>query len=329
MKMHDLVAAFPQQLQKALAIAQQANLNINSDGIQHVLISGLGGSGIGGSIVKELLEPTCSSPILINKDYFLPGWCNHNSLVIICSYSGNTEETVAVMEAALKKGCRVVAVTSGGQVEALAKAHSLPHVIIPGGMPPRSCIGYSLVQLLGIFQASGLTNSDWQQELVDAQALLVQQQDAIQKEAQALADFLFGRMPVIYSLGSTEAISVRFRQQVNENSKVLGWHHVLPEMNHNELVGWAQKNDNLAVVVWRYAHDYERTLHRLSISKEVFAQYTPHYREVEAKGASVLAQALYAVHLGDWCSCFLADLRGVDAMDISIINHLKDSLSKV
>ncbi len=328
MKMNELVAAFPSQLQKATEIAKAQVLMPAKSEIHHVFISGLGGSGIGGTIARELVEKDCKVPILTNKDYFAPSFINRHTLCIICSYSGNTEETISVLEKVLEKDAHVVCITSGGKIAEIAKEHHLSLVLIPPGMPPRSCIGYSMVQILEVLSRYSLTPSSLT-DIEKGMQLLVSEQMQIRTKAAEIAKQLIGKMPVIYSLGNTEGISVRFRQQINENSKVLCWHHVIPEMNHNELVGWTTPNQDLFVLVWRYPFDYSRSIKRLEICREVFAKYTPHYLELSVKGNTPVECALYAIHLGDWISCELADLRGVDAMDIQVIDHLKSTLEKV
>jgi glucose/mannose-6-phosphate isomerase len=159
--------------------------------------------------------------------------------------------------------------------------------------------------------------------------LLNKDQDAIQIEAKLIAAKLIDKIPVIYSLGNNEGVAVRFRQQINENSKMLAWHHVIPEMNHNELVGWTSKNENIAVVVLRSAYDFARNVKRLQVCKEVFQKYTSTIIEINGKGKSKLEQAIYLIHLTDWVSCFIADLRQVDPVEVKVIDHLKNELARV
>ena len=136
------------------------------------------------------------------------------------------------------------------------------------------------------------------------------------------------KIPVIYTTTYKEGIAIRFRQQINENSKMLCWHHVFPEMNHNELVGWTEKNENLAIVIFRDKEDYSRNQTRIEISKKIIAKYTPNSIEIYAKGKSETEKAIYLIHLGDWVSFFLAELKGVDSVEVSVINHLKAQLAK-
>jgi glucose/mannose-6-phosphate isomerase len=326
--MKELVRDFPKQLREAKDIAAKSVLEADN-GITSVLITGLGGSGIGGTILAELIGGSCPVPIIVNKDYFLPAFVSEKTLVIVSSYSGNTEETLSAMEQALSRKAAIVCITSGGKVMELAKQHQLDFIQIPGGNPPRSCLGYSLVQLIQVMVSWKLTSNDLFADLDKAIRLLETEAADIQERANSIAGKLHGKIPVIYSLGSCEGVAVRFRQQINENGKMLCWHHTFPEMNHNELVGWTTRNENLAVVSLQTGYDYERTRKRYDICKPLFEKYSSAVIDIKAKGSSRLEQFLYLVHLTDWVSCYLADLKGIDADEVKVIDHLKAELAKV
>ncbi len=325
--MKKLVENFTQQLKEAKSIASKAIIS-NQHNIQNVLITGLGGSGIGGTIISEVVSDNCKVPITVNKDYFIPNFVNENTLVIISSYSGNTEETLAAMDMAISKKAQIACVTSGGKVLELAKQHQYDFIEIPGGHPPRSCIGYSLVQLVQIFISKGLANATLMNDLEKAISLLDKHESAIQSEAKSIAEKLHHKIAVIYSLGTCEGVTVRFRQQINENSKMLAWHNTFPEMNHNELVGWTEKNDMLKVITFHTDFDYVRTKKRYEVCKPLFESLSSGVIDIYAKGDSKLEQFLYHIHIGDWISCYLADLKGIDAVEVNVINNLKNELAK-
>lgn len=325
--MKTLVEGFTKQLQEALDIANAAVLT-KKNNIQNIVVTGLGGSGIGGTLLSELVQTECPVPITINKDYFLPEFVNANSLVIISSYSGNTEETLSAMKQAIDKNAQIVCVTSGGEVRAIAEKYKFDTIIIPGGHPPRSCIGYSLVQLFKIVQFNGFVKTDLLHQVKATITLLDDEKEAIKVESAIIAKKLLNKIPVIYSLGSCEGAAVRFRQQINENSKMLCWHHTLPEMNHNELVGWVEKNDALAVVTFRTSFDYERTIKRYDICKTLFAKYSHSVTDITAKGTSKVEQFFYLINIGDWISCYIADLKNIDAVEVNVITNLKNELAK-
>jgi glucose/mannose-6-phosphate isomerase len=135
-------------------------------------------------------------------------------------------------------------------------------------------------------------------------------------------------MPFIYAINGMEAVAVRFRQQVNENGKQLCVHHIIPEMNHNELVGWRTKDENLAVIIFRNKEDFSRSQTRVELNKKIFKQYTPNIIEVWSKGSSYLERALYLIHVGDWISWHLSVLRNFDCTEVKVIDWLKGELAK-
>jgi glucose/mannose-6-phosphate isomerase len=325
--MKELVENFTEQLHESAAIAGKAIVSEGSK-ISNIVITGLGGSGIGGTIANELVSGTCSVPIIVNKDYFLPGFVNENTLVIISSYSGNTEETVSAMKQAISKKAQVACVTSGGKVLEMAKQHQFDFIEIPGGRPPRSCIGYSLVQILKILVAKGFADKQLFSDLDKSIELLEKEKEAVKTEALGIAKKMHKKFPILYSLGSCEGVVVRFRQQINENSKMLCGHNTFPEMNHNELVGWTEKNEDLVVVTFHTSFDYERTKKRYDFCKPIFEKYSSGVIDISAKGTSKLEQFFYLIHMGDWISCYLADLKGIDPVEVKVIDSLKAELSQ-
>ncbi len=326
--MKQLITDFTAQLKAAITIGNAATLSTHKAPLQHVIITGLGGSGIGGTIVSELESARATAPIVVNKDYFLPAFANQHTLVIVSSYSGNTEETLSAFEAAAAAGCKIVCISSGGAVIDKARAAGIDHIIIPGGMPPRACLAYSLTQLFFVLHFHAIIPVDFKNELQQAIALIDSEEKNIHAEAVRIAGLLVDKLPVIYSVAGSEGVAIRFRQQINENSKMLCWHHVLPEMNHNELVGWTEKHPDLAVVILRSKEDYARTQKRVEISKEIVSKYVETVVEITAKGDSALARALYHIHLGDWISNELATLKNIDAIEVNVIDYLKSSLAK-
>ena len=144
-----------------------------------------------------------------------------------------------------------------------------------------------------------------------------------------MAERLTGKIPIIYAVDTMEPVAVRLRQQINENAKMLCWHHVIPEMNHNELVGWTEKHQDKAVVYLRNKDDYKRNQIRMDINQKIISQYTDNTVEIYSKGNSFIEKALYLVHLGDWVSWYLSEMQGVDAIQIKVIDYLKAELAKV
>ena len=151
----------------------------------------------------------------------------------------------------------------------------------------------------------------------------------IQKQAISLAKKMHKQTPVIYVAYGFEGVAVRFRQQLNENSKMLCWHHVVPEMNHNELLGWRTNINDLAVVYFRNKSDYDRNQIRMDINKKVISKFTENITQIWSKGDSLIENSLYHINLGDWVSWYLSEMNNVDAIEIDVIDFLKGELAKV
>lgn len=327
--MKTLVANFSKQLSEAIRIGKTTQQNAAKSPIQNVLICGLGGSGIGGSIVRELVVNTATVPVNVTKGYFIPSYVDEHTLVIVSSYSGNTEETIQCMELAMKKNAKITAITSGGKIAELAKSNGFDCIVVPGGMPPRSCVGYSLTQLFYVLGFHQLIQANFEREILAAIDLIDAEENNIIQEATTVAKKLQGNLPVIYATTNNEGVAIRLRQQLNENSKILCWHHIIPEMNHNELVGWTESHKEICVLFLLDKDEYSRNIARININKEVIRKYTDNIVELYSKGNNAIEKAIYLIHLGDWISVILGELRGVDLMEVNVINHLKSKLSEL
>jgi glucose/mannose-6-phosphate isomerase len=327
--MKELIKDFTNQIAHAIVIGNSYSPSEKRRKISNVLISGLGGSGIGGTIAAEVVASEARTPIVTNNGYFIPSFVDDETLFLACSYSGNTEETISAANLAHEKGAKIVVISSGGKLKEMAEKHHWDFIGIPGGQPPRASFGLSFPEVLYALHAHGVITKKFEKELEAAIKLLDDNETAIQKEAQAITEKLFGKIPVIYAADGFGGVATRFRQQVNENSKMLCWHHVIPEMNHNELVGWRTKNDDLAVILFRNKTDFKNIQARMEINKGTFAEYTNTTIEVWSKGASDLQRALYLIHIGDWISFFLGEKKGVDITEVKVIDHLKGELAKL
>jgi glucose/mannose-6-phosphate isomerase len=327
--MKALVQNFLVQLKEAREIGRNANVRAEiGSQVSNVIISGLGGSGIGGTIVQEMIQDKCPKPVFVNKDYFLPAFAGASTLVIACSYSGNTEETIQALQIALEKGCRVVCITSGGEIQKIAEKNGLDLILIPGGMPPRACLTYSLTQIIHVLAYTGIMPSSILGDFdkaVTATALLEKE---IITYAGEIAAKMHNKLPVIYTVAGYEGVAIRLRQQLNENSKMLAWHHVIPEMNHNELVGWTKEDHGLCVIFFRNSDDYGRVQKRIEICREIISRYTPNILEIYSKGETKMERTLYFILLSDWISVYLAEIKSIDATEVKVIDYMKSSLAK-
>ena len=328
--MNKMIERFPAQLEEALQKATATSLQKHSAPFRSVFISGLGGSGIGGNFVQELVRNECKLPVVVSKGYQAPKWINKHTLAICSSYSGNTEETLSTFEQLLTTGAKIVCIASGGKLIELAKQHQLDFIeLTPGWSSPRACLGFSVVAQLSVLRAAKLINARLFTQITRSAKALAKDQAAISKKALQVGNQIGNRTPVIYCADHMESVAVRWRQQINENSKMLCWHHVLPEMNHNELVGWKHDHAEVATIWLRNKDDFQRTAIRMDITKSILEPKAGKTIEIWSKGKSLAEQMFYLVHLGDWLSFHLSQDRQVDPVEIEVIDYLKNALSKV
>jgi glucose/mannose-6-phosphate isomerase len=336
--MRGLLVRFPEQVEEAISIGEDAAIRVNFSAISSIIVTGLGGSAIGGDLLRSYLADEVRMPIVVNRHYFLPEFVRKDSLVIVSSYSGNTEETIAAYRDALGRQARILCISSNGEIEKIARRHKNAHIKIPKGLPPRAALGYSFFPVLVTLIRTGLIRKRTR-DLRETVELLRQKSDvyadytARSNEALNIARESVGRLPVIYSTTEHfDSVNLRWRTQLAENAKVLAYGNVLPEMNHNELVGWnVQKRlmKDIVVVVLRDADEYSRVRVRLELTKRIIARYSSNVIETKSEGKSLLARMFSLVYLGDWISYYLALLNRVDPTPVKVIDYLKAELGKV
>lgn len=325
--MKDLITTFTHQLEEAFEIASKTSFRKPDRPINNIVMCGLGGSGIGAKIVSNWLQDELKVPLTLVHEYSLPAFVGPNTLVIGSSYSGNTEETTTALEEAQRKGAFIFGITSGGRLAKFCKDSGYDCTIVPGGNPPRSALGYSLVILIHYLHSLEFISNLRLSEIRSSISLINKEQESIKQKAIELSEYLFGKVGVLYSETKYEGVIVRARQQLNENSKYLAWCHVIPEMNHNELVGWGGGDDRFAPVFFVADDIHPRNKKRFEISTMAVEKKTGSSMTLEAKGSSLVERSLYLVHLVDWASYFLCEKNGSDILDIEIIDYLKSELS--
>jgi len=329
MKMNDYINDFSNHLREAIEIADNTTLTPYTKEIRNILICGLGGSGIGGTIVSDIISSKVNIPIAATKDYSIPNFVNEHTLVIANSYSGNTEETLYALEKCQARGAEIAVITSGGKLKTIAEENKYNKIIIPGNQPPRAMFGYAFTELFFMLNHYGIIDDSFKADFDKAISLIDTEKADIQKQAMDLAKKMHKQTPVIYVAKGFEGVAVRFRQQLNENSKMLAWHNVVPEMNHNELLGWRTNVDGLSVVYFRNKCDYDRNQIRMDINKKVISKFTSNITEIWSKGDSLIENSLYHISLGDWVSWYLSEMNNVDAIEIDVIDFLKGELAKI
>lgn len=328
--MEDLITEFPLQLETAVNIADKIKMP-SMKVMKNAVLVGMGGSGIGGSLVKQFVIDKAEIPVLDCKDYALPNFVNEESLVILCSFSGGTEETISCYHHAKSKNATVMVISSGGQLSRLAINNNDTVIQIPGGQPPRTALGYSLVQLLKIFELLNYIDANVSETVRNLVISLASQEKEIRTKASALAKEMVNKIPVIYSSTRYEAIAIRFRQQINENAKTLCWNHVIPEMNHNEIIGWERPAENIVPVFIESEEEMSQAMKkRFEVTKNLIRKSTKHpLLELKVNADNKLKGMFELIHLVDWISYYLAQNHEVDSIQIKNIDHLKDELSKL
>jgi glucose/mannose-6-phosphate isomerase len=333
--MLDLVAALGIQLGEAFQVARRATRLPSVDGLRSIAVCGMGGSGIVGDVIRAAWAERLSVPVVPVKGYKLPGFCGPDTLVLAVSYSGETEETLAAYAQAVGSGCRVVAISSGGQLADLARTDGIPHVHAPGHVPaPRAALGHLIGACAGVLEATGLI-PDAGAELSDASGVLEQLGSELGPDrstdgnrAKSLAAWLQDRTPVVWgSEGLAEAAALRWKSQFNENAKRPAFHAILPELDHNEIEGWTEgAGDRFAVVVLRHSLEHPRVAKRVDATREAIAGSGLELREVSVGGGGPVAILLSLVMLGDFASTYAAILAGVDPLPVDVLTRLKERL---
>lgn len=337
--MHGLLLSFPLQLEQSIALTHSFPLpDWKNFKFENMILAGMGGSAIGGDLVRSYLEYQLKIPFQIYRHYLLPNFVNQNSLVLISSYSGNTEETLSAYTVAKKRKAKIIALTSGGKLYQRAKQDKTPVLLVPGRLPPRAALGYSLGALLILLSRLGLIK-DQTGLIKETTSFLVKQTKKYEKEtatsknpAKVLAARIHQKIPIIYSgYDYFDSVAIRWRQQICENAKNLAFVNFFPEFNHNELVGW--QNDNLksdfTVIFLKDKDDHKRVKARMDIVEEIIESQKIEVIEIESRGKSLLSRMLYLIQLGDWTSYYLAILNGVDPTPIKVIDYLKSQLQKI
>jgi glucose/mannose-6-phosphate isomerase len=333
------VLAFPAQMEAAWKTGAEfvrTLPDLRGRRIERVVVCGMGGSAIGGDLARSFLGERAGAPIVSCRDYALSASQARGALVVASSYSGHTGETLSAYDSARGAAAAVVAVTSGGELGERCARDGVPCCTIPGGMPPRSAIGFSLLPMLQILRAAGVASFD-DREYREALEVARERCDAYApardgNRAIQLAQELHGRTAFVYAAPALlEGVARRWACQINENAKTLAHFAFFPELNHNEIVGW-EVGEHLmskaAIVSLEDREDHPMTRRHAQVGLSLMAPYAARVERLETPGGGRLARMLAMMLLGDFASVYLAYLNDVDPTPVKKIDALKKELAK-
>jgi len=327
----------PQQCHTAWHKAKDFELPGDYASIDKVVILGMGGSAIGGSLLRNFISRLTKPIVFVTRDYDLPAFVDERTLVIASSYSGNTEETLSAFSQALERKCKKLAMTTGGKLKTLAQNAKVPVFVIDHASQPRAAIGYSFIPLIAFLQKLGFLKDEMAEVEAmtrDLENLLRELKETVpisSNPAKQLAAKLQGKIAMIYGAGILSAVARRWKTQINENSKSWAFHETFPELNHNAVVGYqfpAELASKLYVVLLRCPSLHPRTLIRYEVTCELLKQNSISHQLIDSQGKSELSQMMSLIYLGDWVSYYLAILNETDPTPVKAIDYLKKRLGQ-
>ncbi len=337
--MRKLLYDFPHQGEKIVQLMEHIRLPSTYREVRNIVVSGLGGSSVGGDLLKNFLRDKINLPLIVNRSYTLPHWIGKDSLLICVSYSGNTEETLSTYKIGKKCGSKIIVISSGGELTELAKKDEFPHILVPeAGIPPRTALGYLFFSQLLILKMLGFVNVE-DDELSEATKTLENLREEIdicnpQNEniAKKIAGEIYQTIPLIYTTYDyLEGVGIRWKTQINENSKNPVYCESLPELDHNEIMGWEGTKElvgKFSLILLRDKGESERMTKRIDITSSLIKGKAGKTLEVHSRGEMLLSRILSLVYIGDYVSFYLGILNGVDPTEIKSISNLKRGMSE-
>jgi glucose/mannose-6-phosphate isomerase len=329
----DDIVSIPDHLRDALWRVESANLQPR-DARGGLIIAGMGGSAIGGALACAALGDRALRPIMVARSYALPPWTSPETMVLCSSYSGDTEETLAAYEAAGALGAPRVVATTGGKLAEAARADGVPVIPLPGGFQPRAAVAYSLVAALEVAALCGAgepLHAEIDVAAASTEELLAGWRPGGDNDCfpKKLARGLHGTIPQIAGSGLTAPIAYRWKTQINENAKIPAFWHELPELDHNEIVGWqaAAELGRFSAVFLDDSDLHPRIRQRIELTRGLIAGDAAATFRVESVGGTATERLLSLVVLGDLVSLYLAVLRGVDPTPVPVLDSLKRALA--
>ena len=334
-QMEQRIAALPGQCMLAWEASTSLKLPMSYRKVRNVVVAGMGGSAIGGALVSDLASLEESVPIAPCRDYRVPGWIDQDTLVVISSHSGNTEETISAFHSAVDTQAKVAVMASGGRLSELAREEGVPTLQTPGDGEPRSSIGYSFLGLLGLLCSLDIVadkSADVAQAVEVVRGALEEWRATVpfdENEAKRLAAKLQGRIVILWGSGILSGVARRWKTQLNENAKTMAFFETLPEAGHNSIEGYrfpAGTVKEAFVVLLRSPHVSPRILAKYDVIGKILEGQGIRHEKVNARGESPLSHVLSLVLLGDYVSYYLALLNGVDPSPTENLDTVKSQI---
>lgn len=318
-----------------VSISEEASIKYGRP--HHIIVAGMGGSAIGGELLQDWLRDELPIPIDVCRDYALPAYADEDTLVFAISYSGNTEETLSTFMDAIHRRCMTIAITSGGHLLTFSEKLRIPHIAVPGWLPPRVAIPHLFFPLPVLMNGMSILRSideDVKEAIEVLKKLSIENSPQTPTEnnlAKRLALELRDTIPVVYGSRQYGAVAHRWKTQFNENSKVPSKYDVFPELNHNEVVGWEASEDftkKFSVILLRDREEPPEIRYRIEATKLLALRKAQKVLEIHAIGEGKLAKMFSMLFVGDLVSAYLAVLQNIDPAPVEIITKIKMEMGK-
>ncbi len=320
--MINVLRKFPDMILKASLLGD--DITFPKQLLNNVIVIGMGGSGFTGDLLKAYMYKTAIQVHVI-KDYVLPNFVSRKSLVFAISYSGNTEETISAYRSAIRRGCKVVSISSGGKLQELAKMNKNPHINVPKGIQPRLATPYLFIPILNVLNYSGLID-DQEKKIKACVKNLKAGASNIENSIKDLAGKVKGKIPIIYSSQKLFCVAEKWKTDINENAKTHAFYNVFSEFNHNEICGYENPNGDFHIIILKDSEDHPKIKDRIKVFKKIMKTYDTSLTEIAVKGENFLSRLFSSIWMGTYLGYFLALEYETDPSPVKIIEKFKQKL---
>jgi len=325
--MIDITRNMPEHCRDSVLRASRVSIPDTYEDVEKIVCIGMGACYVAGKLLEGLLLDEITIPIFVLNDYNLPKHVDNKTLAFLLSYSGNTEETVSSFMDAIKRRCKIVAVSSGGEVEKICNKYEIPLIKIPEKLTSRGSIVYLLFSMLEVLRKLRITEKiKDMQETIEVLVNLREELDPAlpleKNKAKMIAKSIHGTIPIVYGSGFLGPVALKWKNDFDEMSKNYAFYNVFPEMNHNDIVPFEFRNENLSVIFLRYAEEQPEIKKRIDVTKKLISDKVRCVHEVYAVGKSKLAKMISTIFIGAHVTIFLGILNGVDPMPVKMVDQL-------